>query len=142
MSITRNKYWNCGFFQKHKKCSYLRNFKHKINGLNWALAYFIGAEEVRTSSLTSHHWPKLWKWKHFLYFWRKLFGKIRIMVFETAYKYLTIILIIHWETNSIESIAFLSKACILLIQKNMPIKLLHMLPILQHIDLNQWYTSF
>ena len=46
------------------------------------------------------------------------------MFSETAYKYLTIILIIHWEENAIESIAFVSKACILLIQKNMPIKLL------------------
>ena len=41
------------------------------------------------------------------------------------------------KKNAIESIAFLPKACLLLIQKNMPIKLIHMLPILYHIDLNQ-----
>ena len=38
--------------------------------------------------------------------------------------------ILHWEKNAIESIEFLTKAGILFIQKNMPMKLIHMLPIL------------
>ena len=33
----------------------------RIIGINWVLAYFIGAEKVRKSSLTSQIRLKLWK---------------------------------------------------------------------------------
>ena len=48
----------------------LDNSRWNLIRLNWAQADFIGAEKVRTSSLTIHIQPNLRKIDHFLCFWK------------------------------------------------------------------------